>query len=153
MKFNIMKDIGNKNTFSKMLRAIRLERKLTQKQLAVMIGKCEQQIQRYESLENNQNKQMPPLSVFKDLCIALQVSPERLLGLKFIESDKPLKSGIIYEWTLVKDKLMWKCPGCNRNNITYNDFSKNKKLLKEQQFLCEYDDCGKFYNKLSDKNE
>jgi transcriptional regulator with XRE-family HTH domain len=152
MKFNILKDVGGEDLFGKMLRVIILEKKLKQKQLAIMIGKCEQQIQRYESLDDSPNKQMPPLNVFKDLCIALQVSPERLLGLEFVVSDKPLKSGIgiIYEWKLVKDKLYWTCPECNRKNIIYNDFSKNKKILKEQEFLCEYDDCGKFFNKLSE---
>lgn len=148
MTFNILKDFGDENTFSKMLRKIRLERKLTKKQLAVMIGKQEQQIQRYETLKNTTNKQLPPLDVFKKLCIALQVLPGELLGLKFIESNKPLNSGIIYEWKVKKDAVYWICPECNRKNITYNDFSRHKKLLKHQQFLCEYDDCGKFFDKL-----
>lgn len=147
MKFIILKYIGGKNYFSKTLRKIRIKRKMTKKHLAELIGKHEQQIQRYESCDYNQ--QYPPLDVLVKLCIALQISPNKLLGVKYVNSDEPPETGVIYEWELKGDAVYWKCPYCKGQNITYNNFTKNSKLIYSQNFLCEYDECGKFFDKLN----
>lgn len=151
MKFNILKDV-DENSFHKNLKKIRQEKRMTKKQLGQAIGKNEQQIQRYECDMYSKYKQFPTLEVFKKICLVLQTSPEVMLGLKFEISDKPYYVGVIYEWKKTKDGIKWVCPNCSRENITYINFNKNKNDLLTQEYMCEYDDCGLYFNRLESVN-
>ena len=65
------------NCFGKRLRILRLERNLTQKQLANEIGNTQSAIVYWES-----NKQEPTISTLKKLCRFFNVSADYLIGLE-----------------------------------------------------------------------
>ena len=135
--------------FSKLLRKIRLEKKLTTKELGLKIKRSGQQIQRYETPPDKPEHQSPPMIVFKELCLALQVDANEFLGLAWEQSSEPFDKRTVYEWKLSGDKLYWTCPVCRRKNLLYNDFVKKPTLLKKQELQCEYEDCGVYFEKLN----
>lgn len=135
--------------FRAILKKIRLDKKLTTPQLGLKINRRGQQIQRYETPPSvGVESQIPPATVLRDLCLALQVDANVLLGLVWEQSDERFENNVIYEWKLKGDKLFWWCPICRRENVTYNDYSKKPSLLKTQSVQCEYDDCGSYFEKL-----
>lgn len=129
------------------LKKYRMENGMSRKQLGYKINRTEQQIQRYETVDKYGDKQYPPLNIFKQLCLSLQVSADEMLGLKWVVNDNRY-DGYILKWKLDSDSLYWTCPKCNRKNITYGDFEKHKKLLLNWEFVCEYDDCNSVFYKL-----
>lgn len=122
---------------------------LSRKQLGIKVGKTEQQIQRYETVSGTGVHQLPPISVLKNMCVALQVDANMLLGLVWNQSDKPFNHNVVYEWKLKGDKLFWICPLCRKENVTYNNFIKKPSLIKRQSVQCEYYDCGAYFEKLN----
>jgi len=68
--------------FNKRLKQIRLERNLTQKQLAELVGITERGIQRYES-----NERKPTFDIIIALLDNLNISADYLLG----RSDDPAR--------------------------------------------------------------
>ncbi len=148
-KYKRLVSVSNFN-FRAMLKKVRLERKFSTLQLGEKINRNGQQIQRYETYPGTKTteSQYPPLIVIRDLCLALQIDANQLLGLVWEQSDERYEIDVVYEWTLKGDKLFWWCPVCRRENVTYNDFSKKPSLLKIQSVQCEYDDCGSYFEKL-----
>lgn len=63
--------------FGERLRELRLEKGLTQKQLAIEIGNAQSAIVYWEA-----NKQEPTISALKKLCKFFDVSADYLLGLE-----------------------------------------------------------------------
>lgn len=154
------------NIFCVRLKEARLLSGLTRRELGRKIGKTDQQIQRYESL-NVKEKQYPTLQGFKNLCIELQVIPSWLLGIVWNNCEKNPESGIIYTWKIVYDytAIHWICPKCKRKNVTYGEWGEMKRVkqlnaptiydlvlniekLKCENYICEYDDCGEYYERL-----
>lgn len=135
--------------FPIMLKKIRLQMKMTKKQLGIKVGRTEQQIQRYETIDGIGRHQLPPLFVFRNICVALQVDANMLLGTFWKHSDKPFNHNVVYEWNLKGDTLHWICPMCRKENITYNDFRKKPSLINKQSVQCEYDECGAYFEKLN----
>lgn len=142
-------EIVNEHSFPIILKKIRHQMNLSRKQLGIKVGKTEQQIQRYETVKGAGVYQFPPLNVLKNICVALQVDANMLLGLVWNQSDKPFNHSIVYEWNLKGDSIHWICPICRKENITYNDFRKKPSLIKTQSLQCEYDDCGVYFEKLN----
>ena len=74
------------SVFSERLKSVRLERKLTQKQVAEGIGVAESYYQIYEY-----GKKEPVVSNLEKLCRCLNVSSDYLLGLS--DEPRPLGGG------------------------------------------------------------
>jgi hypothetical protein len=128
-------------------------------ELAGKIGRQRQQINRYITY------QVPPLRIFRKLCIELQVDPKVLLGLDWEGCDKYPENGVIYIWSINSnfDAIRWICPACVRKNIEYGNWgfllpagvegldgyiAADVKKISEHKFFCEYEDCDEFYWKL-----
>lgn len=67
----------NMESFGERLKDLRIEKGLTQQQLAQQIGNAQSAIVYWES-----NKQEPSISVLKKLCLFFDVSADYLLGLE-----------------------------------------------------------------------
>lgn len=63
--------------FAERLVRARSKTKLTQAEIAKKIGKCRITVTQYET-----GRVLPPLPVFVDLCRALNITPNELLGFK-----------------------------------------------------------------------
>jgi len=143
--------------FPTALRKYREKARLTRAELGKMVGKEHYSIQRYESQANDQ--QFPKLEIFAKLCIALDVDPKKLLGLKGISAFINPESGAIYDWKLVDDdisnkdglKFMWICSVCNSVNYEYDAYSKKKLKFIRKEFMCEY--CNVIFSKMKEKND
>ncbi len=81
--------------FPKLLKKFRLDRGLSRTQLGNMIGKEHYQVQRYESMASD--NQVPPLEIFANICVALQVDPKDLIGLVWVEGMCEPQPGVIYD--------------------------------------------------------
>jgi transcriptional regulator with XRE-family HTH domain len=138
---------NKKGYFANKLRKIRISRNILVSELAETINKSTLQINRYEGMIKG-DVQEPPLSVLADICVALQVDANTLLGLKWVESKEPPNRNTIYNWEMKKDKIYWICPNCGGENITYGDFTKDRFDLENITFTCEYDNCGSYFDKL-----
>lgn len=134
------------------LKQLRLEKNWTRKVFAEKIGKKVQQVTRYEIANLKGDNQKPPLDVFIKICSVLQVDANSMLGVIFKDEEIEIADELkVVRYKLVGDALHWWCPNCGCENITYNNFSKNIKLLKKQSLQCEYDNCCMFYSKLEIK--
>jgi transcriptional regulator with XRE-family HTH domain len=139
---------GGEHAFQKRLRQIRTQRGLTTKKLGELIGRTDIQIQRYERIQMFSSQQ-PSLDAIRELCIALQCSPEWLLGIKVINCLDDPEDGVIYQYSVETrgvnnvPTLVWTCPNCNMCNIHYD--------YKTGEFIgvsCEYDKCNKVFHTL-----
>lgn len=146
--------------FSHMLKKIRLKKGLSRSQLGKLIGKEHYQIQRYEQPDGSPTKQIPPLPVFADLCVALQIDPIKLLGMKWVDAIKKPEPGVIYDWAIDKhedlvnpefNKMSWICPKCMKINYEYDAYSRKKKKFIRNEFMCEH--CNTIYNVLMEAED
>ncbi len=149
--------------FYSVMKLKRIERGMSMSDLGIEIGKSSMQIQRYESSDEKW-RQYPTLEVFRRICLALQVDANEFLGLNKTFSDKGKRKVVgdtIYEWfirgfaleEIIKKHLMsnkaviWICPACSKENISYINF-KDKADILNMKFQCEHDECGNCFEKL-----
>ena len=151
--------IVDENAFPNRLRESIVLSGMEKMELAEKIDRQSGQIHRYLTY------QIPPLKIFRQLCVELQVDPKVLLGLSWENCDDNPEIGVIYVWNINSDfnTIRWVCPKCKRKNVTYGEWmvysvkeipmldnyaEVSIKKIIEQEFVCEYDDCSECYGRL-----
>jgi hypothetical protein len=137
-------DTGEK--YPDLLKKFRVTTGLTMQKFAESIEESLQDVQNNEL----RKRHLINIQFFKKICIEYNINPMELLGLKYVEvKGSPLKScGIVgYKIYPLKNKIIWKCPLCLYENITYMDLGYDLTskvlfhLIVSHSYYCENETC------------